>query len=64
LRDKYLLRRLAQRWLPDNVAWRRKAMFVAPFDSFHREAHQRRAWIDQLLSDEMLGRSGYLMRRR
>src|SRR6202043_4203993 len=36
LRDKFLLRRVAQRWLPREVAWRRKAMFVAPSDSFHR----------------------------
>ena len=34
LRDKYLLRQLAERWLPSSIAWRRKAMFRAPFDSF------------------------------
>ncbi|TMJ34289.1 MAG: asparagine synthase (glutamine-hydrolyzing) [Alphaproteobacteria bacterium] len=59
LRDKYLLRCLAQRWLPPKVAWRRKFMFVAPFDSFHRQGSRRPAWIDQLLSKEMLERSGY-----
>src|SRR6476620_2568735 len=30
LRDKYLLRRAAERLLPEEVAWRRKAMFRAP----------------------------------
>jgi asparagine synthase (glutamine-hydrolysing) len=58
-RDKYLLRRLAQRWLPAEVAWRRKAMFVAPSDGFHREDSPRPAWVDQLLSRESLERSGY-----
>lgn len=59
LRDKYLLRRVAQRWLPPPVAWRRKAMFMAPFDSFHRQGARRPEWIDQLLSAEMLSRTGY-----
>jgi asparagine synthase (glutamine-hydrolysing) len=58
-RDKYLLRRLAQRWLPREVAWRRKAMFIAPFDGFHREDADMPAWVHQLLSRESLGRSGY-----
>src|SRR5207248_10891869 len=35
--DKYLLRLLAQRWLPKRIAWRKKAMFLAPFDRFHGE---------------------------
>ena len=43
LRDKYLLRRVAQRWLPPPVAWRRKSMFMAPFDSFHRQGARRPA---------------------
>src|SRR5262249_53750720 len=34
LRDKYILRLLGERWLPREIAWRRKAMFRAPFDSF------------------------------
>jgi asparagine synthase (glutamine-hydrolysing) len=59
LRDKYLLRCLARRWLPQKVAWRRKAMFMAPFDGFDRQGLRRPAWIDQLLSPEMLNRSGY-----
>ncbi|MGE3806328.1 MAG: asparagine synthase (glutamine-hydrolyzing), partial [Gemmataceae bacterium] len=31
-RDKYLLRKLCARWLPKSIAWRRKAMFRAPFN--------------------------------
>src|SRR5262245_34174648 len=33
-RDKYLLRRVAERYLPPAIAWRRKAMFMAPNRSF------------------------------
>src|SRR5207249_948702 len=57
LRDKYLLRLLAQRWLPPEIAWRPKAMFLAPFDSFH--AAGAPAFVDQLLSDESLRKTGY-----
>jgi asparagine synthase (glutamine-hydrolysing) len=58
-RDKYLLRCLAQRWLPPEIAWRPKAMFVAPFDGFHREDADMPVWVEQLLSKESLDRSGY-----
>jgi asparagine synthase (glutamine-hydrolysing) len=57
LRDKYLLRRLAERWLPRPIAWRRKAMFRAPFDSFHLE--KAPPFVDQLLSSESMQRTGY-----
>jgi asparagine synthase (glutamine-hydrolysing) len=57
LRDKYLLRRVAERWLPASIAHRRKAMFRAPFDSFHLE--QAPAFVEQLLSEESLRRTGY-----
>ena len=49
---KLLLRSLAERWLPHEVAWRRKGMFRAPFDSFHIEPAP--AFVDQLLSPESL----------
>jgi asparagine synthase (glutamine-hydrolysing) len=55
--DKYLLRLLAERWLPRQIAWRRKAMFRAPFDSFHDEGAP--AFVDQLLSEESLRKTGY-----
>jgi asparagine synthase (glutamine-hydrolysing) len=57
LRDKALLRRVAGRWLPPSIAWRRKAMFRAPFDSFHLE--QAPPFVEQLLSEESLKRTGY-----
>jgi asparagine synthase (glutamine-hydrolysing) len=57
LRDKYLLRLLAERYLPREIAWRRKAMFRAPSDSFF--ARGAPAYVDQLLSDESLRKSGW-----
>jgi asparagine synthase (glutamine-hydrolysing) len=57
LTEKYLLRRLAERWLPPEIAWRRKAMFRAPFDSFHDD--NAPAFVEQLLSEEALRRTGY-----
>ncbi len=55
--DKFLLRRLAERWLPRAIARRRKAMFRAPFDSFH--ADRLPPFVDQLLSEESLRKTGY-----
>lgn len=55
--DKYLLRRLASRWLPKEISWRRKAMFRAPFDSFHIDNPP--AFVDQLFSEESLRKTGY-----
>ncbi len=57
LRDKVLLRRLGLRWLPRSIALRRKAMFRAPFDSFHLE--NAPPFVEQLLSEESLRRTGY-----
>lgn len=57
LRDKYLLRQVAQRWLPREIAQRRKAMFRAPFDSFHLDVAP--AFVEQLLSRESLQRTGH-----
>jgi asparagine synthase (glutamine-hydrolysing) len=57
LRDKYLLRLLADRWLPKEIAWRRKAMFRAPMDSFHLEGAP--PFINDLLSPEALRATGY-----
>src|SRR5262245_40837095 len=56
-RDKYLLRLLAQRLLPRQIAWRRKVMFRAPLDSFHAE--RLPPYLDQLLSRQSLLKSGY-----
>jgi asparagine synthase (glutamine-hydrolysing) len=57
LRDKYLLRLLAERWVPKSIAWRRKAMFRAPMDPFHLDGAP--AFIHQLLSPEALRATGY-----
>jgi asparagine synthase (glutamine-hydrolysing) len=55
--EKYILRLLGERWLPKRIAWRRKAMFRAPFDSFHAE--QLPPFVDQLLSEESLRKTGF-----
>jgi asparagine synthase (glutamine-hydrolysing) len=57
LTSKYLLRRLAERWLPREAAWRRKAMFRAPLDPFH--GPDAPAYVRQLLSPESLRKAGY-----
>jgi asparagine synthase (glutamine-hydrolysing) len=57
LRDKVILRKVAERWLPKEIAWRRKAMFRAPFDSFHLDPAPR--FVEQLLSAESLRKTGY-----
>jgi asparagine synthase (glutamine-hydrolysing) len=57
LGDKYLLRLVAERWLPHSIAWRRKAMFRAPFDSFHLE--EAPPFVLQLLSEASLRKTGY-----
>ena len=56
-RDKHVLRLLAERWLPPAIYQRKKAMFIAPLDSFHREPEP--AFVDELLSEESLKRTGY-----
>jgi asparagine synthase (glutamine-hydrolysing) len=61
LRDKLVLRYLAERWLPRSIAWRRKVMFRAPLDGFHGGGGPVRTplWVDQLLSPAALARTGY-----
>jgi asparagine synthase (glutamine-hydrolysing) len=57
LRDKALLRVVAERWLPRAIARRRKAMFRAPLDSFQLERAPE--FVGELLSAESLRRTGY-----
>jgi asparagine synthase (glutamine-hydrolysing) len=57
LRDKALLRVVAERWVPRAIARRPKAMFRAPFDSFHLEHGPK--YVSELLSDESLRHTGY-----
>jgi asparagine synthase (glutamine-hydrolysing) len=56
-REKYLLRLLAERWLPQTIAWRPKAMFQAPFDSLYSEPAP--TFVEQLLSEPSLRKTGY-----
>jgi asparagine synthase (glutamine-hydrolysing) len=57
LRDKHLLRLLAERWLPPSVYKRQKVIFRAPLDSFHMDPEP--PYVAQLLSEESLKRTGY-----
>lgn len=57
LTEKYLLRRVAEKWLPKSVAWRPKGMFRAPLDGFFLD--KRPSYVDELLSEESLKKSGY-----
>jgi asparagine synthase (glutamine-hydrolysing) len=57
LKDKYILRLLGERYLPREAAWRPKGMFRAPLDSFFD--HKVPVFVDQLLSDESLRKTGY-----
>jgi asparagine synthase (glutamine-hydrolysing) len=57
LKDKYLLRRAAERILPEEVAQRRKQMFRAPLaETFLRDALP---FVRDLTSPESLARAGY-----
>ncbi len=61
-RDKYLLRLVSERYLPKSIAWRRKAMFRAPMDSFHFDeisADGPGRWVEPLLSASALRQTGY-----
>jgi asparagine synthase (glutamine-hydrolysing) len=58
LKDKFVERKVAERWLPKEVAWRRKKMFRAPMDSWVGGGDRDR-WIGQVLSPESLRKTGY-----
>jgi asparagine synthase (glutamine-hydrolysing) len=58
-REKYALRLVAERWVPKDIAWRPKAMFRAPFDSFHGDAGAMPKFVEQLLRAESLRRTGF-----
>jgi asparagine synthase (glutamine-hydrolysing) len=57
--DKYILRKMAEKWVPHSIARRRKKMFRAPLDSFHLGSANAPTWIDQVLSPESLRKTGY-----
>ncbi len=57
LKDKYLLRRAAERKLPQEVAWRPKYMFRAPLaESFFTSGAP---YVEDLLSEASLKATGY-----
>ncbi len=56
--DKYLLRLLADRYLPKSVAWRKKVIFRARFDSFFTQPNPPE-YVSELLSKESMARAGY-----
>ncbi|MDR3637447.1 MAG: asparagine synthase (glutamine-hydrolyzing) [Isosphaeraceae bacterium] len=58
LTDKWILRQVARRTLPQQIASRRKTMFRANLSAVFLDDH-RPAWVDQLLSPESLRASGY-----
>jgi asparagine synthase (glutamine-hydrolysing) len=57
LRDKHLLRLVAERWLPKEIAQRHKVIFRAPLDSFHIDPEPK--YVGELLSGESLRKTGY-----
>lgn len=60
--DKFIERKVAERWLPQEIAWRRKKMFRAPMDSWATRAaagNSGESWIDQVLSAESIAKAGY-----
>lgn len=64
MKDKFVERKVAERWLPSEIAWRRKKMFRAPMDTWKAvsgpaEPGGKGAWIDQVLSPESIAKAGY-----
>jgi asparagine synthase (glutamine-hydrolysing) len=58
--DKFVERKVAQNWLPKEVAWRKKLMFRAPMDSWIRKAVPGRShWVDEVLSPESLRKTEF-----
>lgn len=58
MRDKWLLREVASKTLPRNIAYRSKKMFRSNLSRIFLNAN-RPAWVDQLLSAESLNKAGY-----
>ena len=62
LQDKFLLRTVAERWIPKTMSRRRKAMFLTPWESLCPSEDSRAAapsYVEELLSEESLRRAGY-----
>lgn len=62
MRDKFLLRTVADKWLPKSMSRRRKAMFLTPWESLCPPAGSNASaptYVEELLSEESVRRSGY-----
>jgi len=64
MKDKFVERKVAERWLPKDIAFRRKHMFRAPMDSWNSVSRDAQgsandSWIDQVLSSESIVKAGY-----
>ncbi|MFO1040947.1 MAG: asparagine synthase (glutamine-hydrolyzing) [Planctomycetaceae bacterium] len=59
LRDKFLLRTVADKWLPKQMSRRRKAMFLTPWESLCPNGSAGPTYVEELLSEESLRRAGY-----
>ena len=62
LRDKFLLRAVADKWLPKSMSRRRKAMFLTPWESLCPSTEQGASaptYVEELLSEDSLRRAGY-----
>jgi asparagine synthase (glutamine-hydrolysing) len=60
--DKFLLRAVADKWLPRTMSRRRKAMFLTPWESLcppTGPAGGTPTYVEELLSEESLRRAGY-----
>ncbi len=58
MKEKWILRQVAARTLPDRIANRPKTMFRASLSQTFIGPHRPR-WVDQLLSPESLRKTGY-----
>lgn len=58
LREKHLLRRLAERWLPPEIWQRRKRPYRAPIHRSFFNAHQA-SYVREVLSPEAIKRTGW-----
>lgn len=57
LTRKYVLKKAAERWLPRNIVYRKKAGFSAPLRAWLRR--DLRDMVEDLLSEENINRRGY-----
>jgi asparagine synthase (glutamine-hydrolysing) len=59
-RDKYILRLVGERYLPPEIAWRRKFMFRTPMEHFSNSGGSNvPAYVGQLLSEDALRKTGW-----